>query len=179
MSFRPDAMLTTDRLRLRPPRLGDAREIFDGYAQDPEVTRYTSWTPHESIEATRQFLRESMNAWKADTRFDWIVYERATKKIVGGAGARVIGHTVEIGYVLARSAWGRGYATEAAQAIIDHALADPEVWRVQAHCSVDNPASVRVMEKCGMRREGRLGRAFVFPSLAEEPGDVFLYAVTK
>ena len=172
-------MLVTERLKLRPPMLADALEIFEGYAQDPQVSLHTSWTPHDQIASTRQFLREAMDAWKGDTRFDWIVCEQATRKIIGGAGARIQGHTVEIGYVLRHSAWGKGCATEVALAIIDHALASPEVWRVQAHCSVDNPASARVMEKCGMQKEGLLRRAFLFPNLSDEPGDAYLYARAK
>ena len=179
MPFRPDAMLTTERLKLRPPKLSDALEIFEGYAQDPGVSLHTSWTPHELIATTRQFLREAMEAWKGETRFDWVVCEQVTGKIVGGAGARVQGHTVEIGYVFERASWEKGYATEAARAIIDHALASPEIWRVQAHCSADNPASERVMAKCGMQKEGLLRRAFLFPNLSDEPGDAYLYAVTK
>jgi len=179
MSFRPDGMLTTERLTLRPPMLRDALAIFEGYAQDPEVSLHTSWTPHETIATTRQFLREAKDAWKGDVRFDWIVFEQASKKLVGGAGARVQGHTVEIGYVFARFAWGKGYASEAARAMVDHALASPEVWRVQAHCSVGNAASARVMEKCGMKKEGLLRRAFLFPNLSDKPGDAYLYAVTR
>ena len=53
------------------------------------------------------------------------------------------------------------------------------IWRVQAHCYVDNPASVRVLEKCGMQKEGLVRRGFMFPNLSDEPGDVYLYAVTR
>ena len=179
MSFRPAETLTTERLTLRRPTLEDAGAIFDGYAQDPDVSHYTSWTPHASVETTQQFLGEAIEAWNGNARFVWIVDQTTSGELLGGIEVRVEDHRAEIGYVFRRSAWGRGYATEAAQAVVDHAFCAPGIWRVWAYCYVDHAASVRVLEKCGMQREGRVHRGFVFPNLSDQPDDVFLYAITK
>lgn len=89
------------------------------------------------------------------------------------------GHRVSVGYVLARAAWGQGYASEALRAVIEASWADPRVFRIWAVCDVDNPASARVMEKAGMRREGRMARYVVHPNVSDEPRDAYLHAVTR
>ena len=60
--------ITTDRLTLRPPVETDARAIFDGYAQDPDVVRYLMWRPHTHIGETHEYLAHCRAGW--DTRSD-------------------------------------------------------------------------------------------------------------
>jgi RimJ/RimL family protein N-acetyltransferase len=96
--------------------------------------------------------------------------------LLGSVGFGVKQHLVQFGYCLARDAWGQGYATEAARAIVATALADPAVWRVQAYCDVENPASARVLEKAGLTFEGTLRRYVVLPNLGDVPRDVHVYA---
>jgi [ribosomal protein S5]-alanine N-acetyltransferase len=94
--------------------------------------------------------------------------------------ARIDGrHRVAVGYVLARSAWGKGYVPEALRAVIDVLWTRPEIYRVWAVCDVDNPASARVLEKVGMEREGVLKRYIAHPNVSEEPRDVYCYAFTR
>jgi RimJ/RimL family protein N-acetyltransferase len=62
----------------------------------------------------------------------------------------------EIGWSIEPDSWGRGYATEAARAVVGFAFGECKAHRISAFCAVDNAASVRVMEKLGMTREGRL-----------------------
>ena len=81
------------------------------------------------------------------------------------------------GYVLAKDAWGLGYATEALRAVIDIARG-VGVTRLYALCHPENPASWRVLEKCGFFREGVLPRHSTFPNLdTDGPCDVLCYAV--
>ena len=63
---------------------------------------------------------------------NWVIVERATAALAGTIGLRVQGHRMELGYVLARRCWGQGVATEAAEAVVTWALAQPEVQRVWA-----------------------------------------------
>ena len=88
-------------------------------------------------------------------------------------------HGANVGYVLAREYWGQGIMTEAARCVVECALAQRGLYRVQAFCDVDNIASTRVLEKVGMRREGTLRRYIVHPALSSEPRDCYLYAVTR
>lgn len=68
---------------------------------------------------------------------------------MGMIEARMDGHRVELGYVLARAFWGNGYMPEAAEAIVTWALNQPEIYRVWAVCNTENTASARVLEKVG------------------------------
>jgi RimJ/RimL family protein N-acetyltransferase len=80
------------------------------------------------------------------------------------------------GYVFARDAWGKGYATEALEAIVDIARG-VGVVRLYALCHVENHASTRVLEKCGFTREGILPRHSPFPNLSDDPCDVVRFAL--
>jgi RimJ/RimL family protein N-acetyltransferase len=108
------------------------------------------------------------------------VIERSeNKQVIGMMIARAAEEKWELGYVLARPYWGRGYMTEALRALIAWALKQKSIFRVWAVCDVDNIASARVMEKAGMQREGRLKRWSVHPNLSPEPRDSYCYAIVK
>ena len=175
----PPESFETRRLRLRKPILEDAEAIFRQYAQDPEVTKYLTWHPNRSIDETREFLRLCIAAWEQGRSFQWAIVEKKTDRLIGMVGFRVDGHKWELGYVLARKSWGRGYMTEAVKALVAWALKRPEVYRIWAVCDIENPASARVMEKAGMYREGTLRRWSVHPNIDDEPRDSYCYAITK
>ncbi len=175
----PPETLDTGRLRLRKPQMSDAEAIFTGYAQDPEVTRYVIWTPHPSIETTRQFLRVCAAGWEDGSGFPWVIVRQEDGQLLGMIELGIEGHSAGLGYVLARPYWGRGYVTEAARAVVGWALAQPTIFRVWATCDVDNPASARVMEKAGMQREGLLRRFSIHPTISAEPRDCWCYAIAK
>ncbi len=175
----PPEILKTERLCLRRPVMTDAEEIFRQYAQDPEVTRYLTWRPNRQIEETRQFLRICLAAWEEQRAFQWAIVRKEDRRFLGMIGFRVDGHKLEMGYVLARSHWGKGYMTEAVRTLIDWALKQEGVHRVWAVCDVENRASARVMEKAGMRCEGILRRWTVHPTRSEEPRDSYCYSIIK
>jgi len=168
--------IETERLLLRWPTEADAAEMFARYAQDPEVCRYMSWTTHRSISETIAFVQWSIERRQAGSSYGWLIYPLAGGSLLGSIGFRVNGHEVQFGYCLARDAWGHGYATEASRAIVDLALSDPAIWRIQAYCDVGHRASARVLQKAGLVLEGTLRRHVVLPNLGEVPRDVYLYA---
>ena len=86
---------------------------------------------------------------------------------------------MQFGYCLARDAWGRGFATEAATAFVAQAAVRPDLWRIQAYCDTENNASARVLEKAGLKLEGTLRRYLVLPNLGPDPRDVFMYAKVR
>ncbi len=177
--MKPPEKFETDRLVLRPARLSDAESIFQTFAQDPEVTRYTSWRPHTSIAQTLEFLAGCEQAWQGDRRFPYIITLKGSNSAIGLFEIRLEGFTAEVGYGIGRAYWGKGYTTEAARASIDWGLAQPSIYRVWAVCDVDNIGSRRVMEKAGMLREGILRRGIIHPNISAEPRDCYLYAVVK
>ena len=174
-----ERVITTDRLVLRPPTLADAEPIFRGYAQDPEVTRYLIWRPHRSIEEMEAFLRTCIDGWERGDSLQWVITRKTDDAVIGMLAARIEGHRVSVGYVLARAEWGKGYVPEALRAAIDVLWSRPGIYRIWAVCDVENQASARVMEKVGMAREGVLKRYILHPNVSDEPRDVYCYAVTR
>jgi ribosomal-protein-alanine N-acetyltransferase len=175
----PPKSLKTDRLRLRKAKLADAEAIFRQYATDPEVTKYVSWRAHRNLEETRDYMRMCSLAWDVGKAFHWVIEGADDKQVMGMMIARVDAGKWELGYVLARQHWGRGFMTEALKELIACALKQADIYRVWAVCDVDNLASARVMEKSGMWREGVLRRWSVHPNLSPEPRDSYCYAIVK
>jgi RimJ/RimL family protein N-acetyltransferase len=173
------AVIHTPRLLLRVPRLDDVGPIYRAYDHDPEVLRYLTWRPNNDISETESFIAGCIDAWQAGSRFPWVITTTPGDEPVGMIEARIDKPRAELGYVLARSAWGRGYMTEAVQAVVEVLLALPELYRVWACCDVDNAASARVLEKSGLGWEATLRRYAIHPNLSTEPRDVNLYARTR
>jgi [ribosomal protein S5]-alanine N-acetyltransferase len=174
-----DECIETARLRLRRPVAGDGPAIFARYASDPDVTRYMGWPRHTSVEHTRAFLEFSDGEWERWETGPLLVFSRADGALLGASGLTMETQWRAVtGYVLARDAWGRGYATEALRAMVTLA-ASRGVARLYATCHVDHRASWRVMEKCGFERECILRRHTVFPNLSPEPEDVLMYALVR
>ena len=174
----PDT-IQTPRLVLRRPRPEDAEAIFARYASDPDVTRYVGWPVHASVEDTRHFIACAATEWEQWPAGPDLVHARAGGTLLGGTGlAFETPQRAMTGYVLARDAWGRGYATESLQAMTDLAPSCG-VRRLYAICHTEHAASFRVLEKGGFTREGVLRRHSVFPNLSpDDPSDVLCYAVT-
>lgn len=166
----------TERLRLRRPEFTDASAIFRAYTQDPQVCRFMIWAPHASESVTREFIESCVKAWEQGDRLAYVVTEREPNLAIGMLEARVQDTTIDIGYVLARSHWGRGFMPEAIRALVSTALESPGVFRVQAACDTENLPSQRALEKAGFVREGRLERLTVHPNISPEPRACFMYA---
>jgi RimJ/RimL family protein N-acetyltransferase len=143
----------TERLLMRPLRVDDADALFAAY-NDAELMRYWSSGPHADVAETRAYLapRFDKNDWRS-----WAITLRSDDRVIGtvSAGQRRAG-VVEIGYLLARSAWGRGYAREAVSGLIDLLLRDEGNRRVFADTDPDNVASNALLSALGFRREGHL-----------------------
>ena len=171
--------IQTERLTLRKARMEDAPAIFDGYAQDPEVTRYLVWKPHRNIQETEQFLSTCKELWRTGKDFAYAITLKGESNLIGMFDLHPMNLKIEVGYVLARSFWGKGYMTEALCTAIEWALAQPDIYRVQAICDVENIGSARVMEKAGLTCEGRLRRYVLHPNINDEPRDVFMFAIVR
>jgi RimJ/RimL family protein N-acetyltransferase len=170
------ARIETERLSLRPPGLADADAIFSRYASDPEVTRFVGWPRHRSLEDTRAFLEFSETEWRRWPAGPYLIESRDDRRLIGGTGLGFeTPFRAATGYVLARDAWGLGYATEALRAIVSLAPG-LGVRRLYALFHPGHLASQRVLEKCGFAHESLLRRHSEFPNLQPvEPSDVLCY----
>jgi RimJ/RimL family protein N-acetyltransferase len=172
-------LIQTERLILRAPRMDDAEAIFESYASDPEVTRYLIWRPHCSVADTKDFLTRLAESPAHSREINWAITQSGEDLVRGMIGLRPQGHMAEVGYVLSRRFWGRGYMTESLRAVVAFAFAMPQMYRVWAVCDAENVASARVMEKAGLRFEGILQRYVLHPNISREPRDARCYAITK
>jgi len=177
--FHVPEILTTKRLVLRRPRLSDAAAIFAEYTQDPEVTKYLIWRPHQEINETTDFLARCLARWESGEELTWGITPKDNDCVIGMVACRIRGHAAEIGYVLARQYWGRGYVTEAVRAVVEWVASLEPVFRVWAVCDTANAASARVLEKVGMSREGVLRRWSMHPNVSSEPRDCFVYSKVR
>ena len=145
----------TPRLTLRPAWPEDAPALAVAIAHE-QVVRMLSGPPWPYTEA---HAAEFIAGRGADDLFLLVLaHEGPQPRLVGGIGLHPLGEETELGYWLTPSAWGRGYATEAARAVIDiarHALGITPL--VSGHF-VDNPASARVLAKLGFRSMGEVSR---------------------
>lgn len=160
---------------MRAPVLADAQAIFDEYAADPEVTRYLTWEPHQAARTVAEFLEILISQRRSGEQFNWVLTLRGSDRAIGMLGARVSGHKVDIGYVLARKHWGKGYMTEAVSDVTERLLCQAEIFRVWAVCDVENVGSARILEKSKFEQEGILRRWVVLPNRSSEPRDCFVY----
>jgi ribosomal-protein-alanine N-acetyltransferase len=171
--------LLTDRLLLRAFRPSDWTAVH-AYGTDLEVVRFMDWGPN-TIEQSRHHVNRSVAIASVSPR---LVYPYAVERIADGRviGSAQLGMTsldhrrAEMGYVFAREAWGHGYATEAAGALLDYAFDKLGLHRVAATCDPDNIASARVLEKIGMAPEGRLRAYFL---IRGEWRDRLMYAAVR
>ncbi|MFF5210501.1 GNAT family N-acetyltransferase [Streptosporangium sp. NPDC000396] len=142
------SQLTTDRLVLRPWSMAEATAVLGD-------TRSVHWADDFPAEGDRVIagLFGQYPAWLGEHGHRLII-ERDSGLVVGSIGLfwPPSEGTVEIGYGVVASRRGRGYASEAARALADFALAAPGVHTVFANVELSNPASVRVLEKAGFRR---------------------------
>lgn len=148
--------LETPRLVLRMFRPDDFEPYYAKVCADPDVMRYLGdGRPLTRSEGWRQ-LAMILGHWQLRGYGLWAVQERATGELVGRIGLfNPEGWPgFEIGWVLAKASWGRGYATEGARRVLDHAFTDMGSDHVISLIHPDNAASIRVAERLGETIEG-------------------------
>ena len=151
------------RMRLVTARLvvrefaEDDWSALHAFESDPEAVRYQSYEPR-TAEGCRELIRLSLADPAEQPRrvYDLAVLRRAEGDLIGRCGLKLAGAAQREGtlwYILHRAHWGRGYIPEAARALLDVGFAELGLHRVWADCDPANAASIRVLEKLGLRRE--------------------------
>ncbi len=170
--------LQTERLELRDFREEDVDAVHE-WASDPEVVRFMGWGPN-TREQTREFLQRKFAERTGEPRRTWglAVVRRDTGRVIGSVGLRLNEHLQQaaLGYCYHQDAWGQGFATEAALEVLRFGFEQLGLHRIHASADARNGASVRVLDKIGMRQEGRL-REHVL--MRGEWRDSYLYAILQ
>lgn len=150
-SFREASIpvLETERLTMRAPRLADAKAV-SMLAADRRIAENTARIPHPYRLADAENFITGAN--KPGGECVYLVTRGKT--VIGACGIAQQDGATEIGYWLGIEHWGKGYATEAVHALVDYAFTDLGHTALHAGARVTNPASRRVLEKCGFQWTG-------------------------
>lgn len=149
-------MLSSNRIILRPWQDSDAEALYK-YASDPDVGERAGWPPHQSVEESREIIH---TVFHNDST--WAIVLRETDEAIGAMGympdcplnlpARQ-GEPL-VGYWVGKPYWNQGICTEALQLMIDYIRQETDYTSLISSHYIDNPASGRVMEKCGFVSTG-------------------------
>lgn len=156
--------LETERLLLRQFCHSDADDMFKNWANDPCVTEFLTWPPHENVEVTRNLLDNWISRYKEPEYYNWVIVLKEQNLLVGNISVvktdkRI--YSADIGYCMGKAWWGNGIMPEALRAVIVYLFDETEFNRIAAFHDSNNPESGRVMEKAGMKFEGTLRAAAI------------------
>ena len=155
------AILESERVRLRQFTLGDVENLFQLDA-DPEVWKYLRGTPPPREEILNQGLPKLIKQYQECHPFGlWAAEKKDSGAFMGWFHFRPyheLPEDIELGYRLRKEFWGKGYATEMSQALVNQGFLHWDVSRAVAFTMPENLASIKVMEKVGLKYEYRFYR---------------------
>ena len=141
--------IETKRLLLRPWEIDDAPILFNGWANNEEITKYLTWNPHANIEITKSIINKWIKEYEEKDRINFAIVLKETNILIGSID--VVGYiesNPEIGYMLRKEYWNNGYMSEACLRVIDF-LFSLGYRKVYLRAQIENVASNRVIQKCG------------------------------
>lgn len=151
--------IETERLILRKFKKDDAKDMYNNWASDSEVTKYLTWPAHNNIEISKKVIEMWTDSYSNAESYQWAIVLKEIGNVIGSFSLMGINNeneNCEIGYCIGKAFWNRGIVTEALSAIIDFGFNEIGFQRIAACHHINNPASGRVMEKCGLKYEGTL-----------------------
>jgi len=169
--------LESERLILRQLEEKDAEEIYYGFINQSEFLYYAN-KKERTLEEEKESLKGIAEKYKNLKYYNWLITLKECKKIIGiiNLKAEEINETVEFNYAIDNRYINKGYMTEALGLVRDYCLNEIQVNRFQGGCCVENLASKRVMEKCGMQCEGVL-KSYV--KLVDGYHDMYMFSITN
>ena len=143
--------LETPHLILRPWQAEDA-EAWYQVLQEPDLLKYFPETQPPSRRMADRYIEHHLEHWRTHGYGHWVVATRGDDRVVGWTGLEYVPELeqAELAYLLSRSVWGRGYATEAGRAAVCFGFETVRLVELIALVHPENVASIRVAEKCGM-----------------------------
>ena len=155
---REQTPLVTARMLLRPLRADDASAVFN-YARDPEVTQYTQWDAHRTIEDSRRFIEQTIAAYQRGENAELAIELKSGKKVIGTCGVINISADHcrgELVFAMAKENWGGGIMGEALKAILAFGYGPLQLNRIFAKVDPDNMKTILVLKRATWQFEGTL-----------------------
>ena len=149
--------IETPRLILRRAIWEDAQAMFHNWASDPEVTKFLTWPPHDSVETTQNLLSRWLDSYEQANYYLWMIVPKELGQPIGSISVVRQNDAVaeaEIGYCIGKRWWHQGIMTEALTAVTNYLFTEVGMNRVAARHDPNNPHSGGVMRKSGMKYEG-------------------------
>lgn len=163
MNHKGTKIIETERLVLRKFKLSDGEAMYKNWANDPEVTKFLTWPPHNSVEVTKDILKSWCDSYKNKKYYQWaIVLKDNGEEPIGSIGAVSQDENIDmihIGYCMGKKWWKKGIMSEALSAVIDYFINDIAANRIESRHDPRNPNSEKVMMKCGLKYEGTMKKA--------------------
>lgn len=152
--------METERIKLRRWRDSDAEALFK-YASDPDVGPRAGWPAHRTVEESLEIIRTVFH-----NDCTWAIVLKETDEPIGTMGyftkdtsnIPIGDNDCEVGYWVGKPYWNRGICTEALRLMLDYCINTMHFRQIWADHFTGNPASGRVMEKCGFHDTGLLNR---------------------
>lgn len=138
--------------------------MFYNWASDDRVCRYLTWKLHDNIEETKLLLDHWINSYMKKTEYNWAIEIKAINQVIGSISVvhyQEANRSCEIGYCIGYDYWNKGFTTEALYAVIEYLFEETDFHRIEAKHDTQNPASGKVMQKCGLTYEGTLKESVI------------------
>lgn len=168
----------TARLVLRPLRPEDANDIFH-YAHDPEVTRYTTWDAHRTVEDSRTFIEQTIAGYQRGKNAELAMELKTEKKVIGTCGLIAVSADHcrgEVAFAMAKEHWGGGLMAEALKATLAFGFGALQLNRIWAKVDPDNINTIRLLRRASWQFEGTLRQDVKVRGMFR---DVNLYSLLK
>jgi [ribosomal protein S5]-alanine N-acetyltransferase len=155
--------LITERLNLRKFHTDDAEAMFNNWSSDSEVAKYMRWNPHNTVDETKDILRNRIERYNNLNTYHWAIVLTERDMLIGNIVLMISNENDmcgEVAYCISREYWGKGIITEALTTVLDFGLKEVNFNRIEAYHAIANPGSGKVMQKAGMKYEGRMRQKY-------------------
>lgn len=155
--------IETERLRLRHLEEADTDSLFEIFSNE-EAMQFWSWVPYNDRAQAAKLLAEIHESFRQRSLFQWGIALKADDKVIGTTTLFRLdeqSRRAEIGYILNRRFWGKGFINEALRALVSFAFEKLNLNRIEADIEPRNTASVKTIERLGFQREGYLRERWI------------------
>ncbi|MEG2740330.1 GNAT family N-acetyltransferase [Clostridium sp.] len=163
MNHKGTNIIETENLILRKFELADSEAMYRNWASDPEVTKFLSWKPIDSVYVSESVIKGWIDEYENEKFYQWAIVLKSNRDEPIGCISIVrqdeeIG-MVQVGYCIGRKWWNKGITSEALNALIKYFINEVKANRIEARHDPLNASSGKVMIKCKMKYEGTMRKA--------------------